>query len=184
MLYSVWIRKSKQKLICVEKYREKRGKAPKWGSEWCRNQKDLKRTKVLALTLVPLRQHFEITTIWLLIYIQRYSLCIKEEVWAMCELLIFELWPQKHHCWQSHYHPGGDTGAKSIIHGARARSQLISVQSRRSRLKPIRHLPEQHLPEEDGSTFAVSQSFTVRRQQRCCEVETNKSGIGPCFMFI
>lgn len=62
-----------------------------------------------------------------------------------------------------------------------SRSQLITVQSRRSRLKPIHHLPEQRLPEEDGRTFAVSQSFTVRRQQRCWEAETNKFGISRYF---
>lgn len=98
----------------------------------------------------------------------------------------FDLWTltRKHLCWQSHYRPGGDTGTKSIIHGARARSQLISVQSRRRRLKPIRRFPEQHLPEEEGSIFAVNQSLTVQRQQRHWEAETNKSGISWCFMFI
>lgn len=137
-----------------------------------------------TLTLVPLRQHFEITAIWLLIYIQRHSQCIIKEVWAVSELLIFELWPEKHLCWQSRYSPGGDTGTKSIIHGARAWSQIISVQSRRSRLKPIHRLPKQHLPEENGSTFAVSQSFTEQRQQRRWEAETNVSGISQCFTFI
>lgn len=132
------MRKGEQKLICVESYREKRGKAPKWGSDWCRNKKHLKKTKVLALTLGPLRQHFE-----------NYNHLSPDIYSEMCELLIFELWPQKHLCWQSRWRPGGDSGAKSIIHGARARSQLISVQSRRSRLKPIRRLPAQHLPEED-----------------------------------
>lgn len=76
-----------------------------------------------------------------------------------------------------------DYGTKSIIHGARAWSQLISVQSRRNRLKLIRRLPAQHLPEEDGSTFAVSQSFTVLQQHRC-EAETDKSAINQHSIFI
>lgn len=101
------------------------------------------------------------------------SLCIKKEVWAMSELLIFELWPEKHLLLTKPLPSRRGYGTKSIIHGARAWSQLISVQSRRNRLKLIRRLPAQHLPEEDGSTFAVSQSFTVLQQHRW-EAETDK----------
>lgn len=38
-------------------------------------QRDLTTTKASSLTLVPLRQHLQITTIRLLIYFQRYGLC-------------------------------------------------------------------------------------------------------------
>lgn len=100
----------------------------------------------------------------------------------MSELLIFELWPEKHLLLTKPLPSRRGYGTKSIIHGARAWSQLISVQSRRNRLKLIRRLPAQHLPEEDGSTFAVSQSFTVLQQHRC-KAETDKSGINPTSYF-
>lgn len=111
------------------------------------------------------------------------TLCIKKEEWAMSELLIFELWPEKHLLLTKPLPSRRGYDTKSIIHGVRAWSQLISVQSRRNRLKLIRRLPAQHLPEEDGSTFAVSQGFTVLQQHRC-EAETDKSGINRHFIFI
>lgn len=156
LAYSVWIRKGGEKL--------------QMGSEWCQNKKDLKYFNSCGLEPIPAHS------------IQRDSLCIKKEVWAMAELLTFELWPEKHLLLTKPLPSRRGYGTKSIIHGARAWSQLISVQSRRNRLKLIRRLPAQHLPEENGSTFAVSQSFTVLQQHRY-EAETDKSGINH-FIFI
>lgn len=119
-------------------------------------QKDLTNTKVSSLTLVPLRQHLEITTIWLLIYFQRYCLCNQNG--DMSRVWTFDLWTFTREA-------SSLTKPLPSGRGYRHKEHNSWIES----LEPTNQRSEQAQPPQTQPPFARATSPRGGREHFCCQ---------------